>query len=173
MSQKIFKFNLNVLCAFNGAAVGDGVGLALVADIVIAARSAYFYLSSIPRLGIIPDLGSTWLLSRLIGRARATALSTLGHKLTAAHCAQWSVMWFGVDDGDLVTEARIIAHQLAALPAHGVIETRRALTAAGNNDLAAQMEDERERQRELIDLPSFVEGVQGFRDKRAPVFSAR
>ena len=167
------QFPIPVVCALNGAAVGGGVGLALAADIVIAARSAYFYLSSIPRLGIIPDLGSTWFLSRLIGRARATALCLLGHKLTAEQAAQWGVVWFCVDDADLMTEARIIAPQLAALPAHGVIETRRALTAAANNDLAAQLEYERERQRELIDLPSFVEGVQGFRDKRAPVFSAR
>ncbi|TDK65734.1 enoyl-CoA hydratase [Sapientia aquatica] len=168
---ELHEFPIPVVCALNGAAVGGGVGLALAADIVVAARSSYFYLSSIPRLGIVPDLGSTWFLSRLIGRARATAITLLGHRLPAEQAAQWGMVWLCVDDADLMTKARSIAHQLGALPVHGVIEARRAFDAADKNNLAKQLDYERGRQRELIDLPSFAQGVQAFIEKRVPVFS--
>jgi len=60
-----------VVCAVNGPAAGAGVGIALAGDVVLAARSAYFYLSFLPRLGLVPDLGCTWFIPRLVGPARA------------------------------------------------------------------------------------------------------
>ncbi len=64
-----------VVCAVNGPAAGAGVGLALAGDVVLAARSAYFYLSFLPKLGIVPDLGCTWFLPRLVGPARALGMA--------------------------------------------------------------------------------------------------
>lgn len=94
-----------LVAALNGVAVGAGVGIALAADIVIAARSSYFYLPFMPKLGIVPDLGSTWFLERSLGRARATAMTLLGTKLPAQTAEQWGLVWACADDADLRDEA--------------------------------------------------------------------
>lgn len=162
-----------VLTVLNGAAVGGGVGLALAADIVIAARSAYFYLPSMPRLGLVPDLGATWFLHEQVGRSRALALTLLGDRLPAEQAAQWGLIWACVDDDALRTESMKLARRLAALPAHAALETRRAYQAARSNDLSAQLAHEAARQRELIDRESFAEGVRAFAERRDPVFAGR
>jgi 2-(1,2-epoxy-1,2-dihydrophenyl)acetyl-CoA isomerase len=159
-----------VVSAVNGPAAGAGVALALSADVVIAARSAYFYLPFMPRLGIVPDLGTTWFLERSVGRARAVALSLLGDKLTAEQAVQWGLIWSCVDDSVLRHDALAIAQRLARLPSHAAREIRNAYESAGNETLDAQMHYEAERQRELIDRPEFAEGVKAFLAKREPVF---
>jgi len=159
-----------VVSAVNGPAAGAGVGLALAADVVLAARSAYFYLPFMPRLGIVPDLGTTWFLERSIGRARAVALTLLGDRLSAEQAAQWGLIWSCVDDAALRQEALATAQRLARLPAHAAREIRNAYESAGSVPLEAQMHYEAERQRELIDRPEFAEGVKAFGEKRDPVF---
>lgn len=162
-----------VVNALNGACAGAGAGLALCADIVIAARSAYLYLPFLPKLGIAPDMGSTWFLERLAGRSRAMGLALLGDKLSAEQAQQWGLVWQVVDDAALRPEAQAIAQRLARLPAHAVGEARRAFAAAASNDLRSQLAYEAGRQRELIDGPDFAEGVRAFREKREPNFGSR
>lgn len=162
-----------VVCAVNGAAAGGGVGLALAADIVIAARSAYFYLPFVPALGLVPDMGSSWFLPRAVGRARALGLTLLGDRLSADRAVQMGLIWGSVDDDELEAETARMAARLAALPAHAVVETRALFSAAERNDLGAQLAFERERQRLLIDGPSFQEGVRAFLEKRRPRFDGR
>jgi 2-(1,2-epoxy-1,2-dihydrophenyl)acetyl-CoA isomerase len=162
-----------VVSAVNGACAGAGVGVALAADVVLAARSAYFYLPFIPRLGIVPDLGTTWFLERALGRARAVAMSLLGDRLPAEQAAQWGLVWQCIDDADLPAQALAIAQRLAALPAHAAQEIRSVYELAGRQTLVEQMRSEAERQRELIDRPTFAEGVQAFLGKREPVFPPR
>jgi 2-(1,2-epoxy-1,2-dihydrophenyl)acetyl-CoA isomerase len=162
-----------VLTALNGGAVGGGVGLALAADVVIAARSAYFYLPSMPRLGLVPDLGASWFLRRQLGRARAMGMTLLGERLSAEQAAQWGLIWKCVDDAGLRTESLALARRLAVLPAHAALETRCADHAAGGASLAAQLAYEAARQRELIDRDSFGEGVRAFAERRDPVFPGR
>ncbi|MBC5767071.1 enoyl-CoA hydratase-related protein [Ramlibacter albus] len=161
-----------VVCAIPGVAAGAGVGIALAADIVVAARSAYFYLPFIPKLGIVPDLGTTWFLQQLVGRGRAAALTLLGDRLSAEKAEQWGVVWACMDDADLADKATQLARQLAKLPAGAALETRRAYEAASRNDLRAQLQYEADRQRELLDRPEFDEGVRAFLEKREPRFHA-
>lgn len=160
-----------VVSALPGVVAGAGIGIALAADIVIAARSAYFYLPFVPKLGILPDLGTTWFLERLLGRGRATALTLLGHRLSAEKAQQWGLIWSCVDDAALHDEAMQLARQLAKLPGHAVLETRSAYAAAARNDLTAQLQHEAERQAVLIDRPEFEEGVRAFLEKRDPDFT--
>ena len=162
-----------VVSAVNGPCAGAGVGVALAADVVIAARSAYFYLPFMPRLGIVPDLGTTWFLDRFVGRARATALALLGDRLPAEQAVQWGLIWSCADDAALLDEALALARRLAQLPAHAAPEIRRASDAAGANTLLEQLHYEASRQRELIDRPEFREGVRAFLEKRDPVFPPR
>lgn len=159
-----------VISAVNGPAAGAGVGLALAADIVLAARSAYFYLPFLPKLGIVPDAGCTWFMPRLIGHGRALGLTLLGEKLSAERAEQWGLIWECVDDAALLSRASIVARQLAALPAHAAIEARRAFDASERHTLSEQLQYERDRQRALIDGPSFSEGVRAFMGKRVPKF---
>lgn len=160
-----------VVAAVNGVAAGAGVGLALAADITLAARSASFFLSFCPKLGLIPDVGTTWFLPRRIGLARATALSLLGNKLGAEEAAQWGLVWQCVDDAQLFDTAMQIARSLARLPSGIALELRRALGQSQLNALGPQLDYERERQCVLIETTAFREGVNAFREKRQPQFS--
>ncbi|ATA52231.1 enoyl-CoA hydratase [Variovorax boronicumulans] len=162
-----------VVAAVNGPAAGAGVGLALAADVTIAARSAYFYLPFLPKLGIVPDLGCTWAIPRRAGRARAMGMALLDERLSAGRAVQWGLIWACADDEQLMDEARAIAQRLARLPAHAVLEARGAFEASEHHTLKEQLHYESERQRALIDRPSFREGVSAFLQKRPPVFETR
>jgi len=162
-----------VVAAVNGPAAGAGVGLALAADVTIAARSAYFYLPFLPKLGIVPDLGCTWAIPRRAGRARAMGMALLDERLSAGRAVQWGLIWACADDEQLMDEARAIAQRLARLPAHAVLEAREAFDASEHHTLKEQLHYESERQRALIDRPSFREGVSAFLQKRPPVFEGR
>ncbi|NDZ18905.1 enoyl-CoA hydratase [Variovorax sp. WS11] len=162
-----------VVCAVNGAAAGGGVGFALAADMVIAARSAYFYLPFVPALGLVPDMGASWVLPRAVGRARALGLALTGNKLSAETAVQWGLIWACVDDADLQEQALQLAAQLAALPAGAITEARQLFAAAESNTFEDQLALERSRQMELIDRPNFAEGVAAFTARRKPAFKGR
>lgn len=162
-----------VVCAINGVAAGGGVGLALAGDMVVAARSAYFYLPFVPALGLVPDMGASWVLPRAVGRARALGLALMGEKLPAAKAAEWGLIWSCVDDAALLQEARTLAARLASMPAPAIVEARAVFAASERNDLDAQLALERERQEVLIDQPSFGEGLRAFGERRPPAFRGR
>jgi 2-(1,2-epoxy-1,2-dihydrophenyl)acetyl-CoA isomerase len=159
-----------VVCAINGVAAGGGVGLALASDLVVAAKSAYFYLPFIPSLGAVPDMGATWALPRAIGHARTLGLALTGEKLPAQTALEWGLIWACVEDDSLEAEARRLARQLAAMPDHAILEARAIFAAAERNTLAQQLDLERTRQMELVDGQSFAEGVRAFSERRQPNF---
>lgn len=167
---RLHTLRVPVLTVVNGPAAGAGVGLALAGDMVVAATSAYFYLPFLPRLGIVPDGGSTWFLPRLVGPARALGMSLLGERLSATEAANWGLIWRAIPDEQLAPESQQLAARLAALPAHAIQEARRAFAAAQTNSLEAQLDYEAARQTELIDRPEFAEGVAAFLEKRPPLF---
>ncbi len=173
MIQSLRTLPVPVVCAVNGAAAGGGFGLALAGDVVLAARSAFFYLSFIPALGIVPDMGASWALTRSVGRARGLALALTGERLSAEQAAAWGLIWACVEDDQLRAEAMQMARRLAALPAHAIGEARALFDAAESNSLADQLALERARQAELIDGDSFAEGVRAFMERRKPVFRGR
>ena len=158
------------VAAVNGVAAGMGVSIALAADIVIAADEASFVLTFAPKLGLVPDLGASWKLPRLIGWARAQAITMLGERVGAAQAAQWGMIWRALPGNELQLTSLQLAQRLADAPAGVCREVRHTLAAAQLNDLPAQMDHERLCQRELLDLPSFAEGLRAFQEKRAPRF---
>ncbi|PKQ03883.1 MAG: enoyl-CoA hydratase [Alphaproteobacteria bacterium HGW-Alphaproteobacteria-12] len=172
MMRELYALPKPIICAVNGVAAGGGVGLALAADIVIAAKSASFVQVFGPRLGLIPDLGCTWHLPRLVGRARALGLTLTGDKLPAETAAEWGLIWKCVADEALMDEARGVAAKLAKGPINAFGEIRRAIDAAGNNDYSAQLDYERDVQGVLGDHPNFAEGVKAFLTKKEPAFKA-
>jgi 2-(1,2-epoxy-1,2-dihydrophenyl)acetyl-CoA isomerase len=159
-----------VVAAVNGVCAGAGVSIALAADIVLASEQASFVLTFAPRLGLVPDLGASWKLPRLIGWARAQAVTMLGEKINAETAERWGMIWRSVPAATLMTQSLDTATRLAANPAQICREVREVFAAGQLNSLAAQMDVERLRQRHLLDRPSFHEGVKAFEEKRSPNF---
>ncbi|MEO8132750.1 MAG: 2-(1,2-epoxy-1,2-dihydrophenyl)acetyl-CoA isomerase PaaG [Betaproteobacteria bacterium] len=163
------KLPVPVIAAVNGVAAGAGANIALACDIVIAAESASF-IQAFCKIGLIPDSGGTWFLPRLVGSARATGLAMLGDKLPAKQAAEWGLIWRCVPDAELASTVAGMAQQFAAAPTLGLAGTKAALQASADNDLAAQLELERDVQRELGRSDDYREGVAAFMAKRPPQF---
>jgi 2-(1,2-epoxy-1,2-dihydrophenyl)acetyl-CoA isomerase len=166
-----YQLRVPVVVAVNGVAAGAGVSLALQGDIVLAAKSATFIELFAPKLGLIPDLGSTFFLPRLVGTARAKGLTLLGDKLTTADAADWGLIWACVDDAVLLERAQSIAQRLAAGPTQAYQRIKTVFNIQPPATLAEQLALEAEHQAALGDTKDFAEGVTAFRDKRAPKFS--
>lgn len=150
LTQAIAECTVPVVAAVNGPCVGAGVGIALAADIVVAARSAYFLVPQVPQLGAVPDLGATWSLPRLLGRSRALGMALLGERIDAARAEQWGLIWRCVDDAALLEEAHALARRLGNASAAALRDTRRLVDAATTSTLAQQLDDECTAQRRHV-----------------------
>ena len=154
-----------VVCAVNGVAAGAGANIALACDVVLAARSASF-VQSFARLGLVPDSGGTWFLPRLVGPARAMGLALLAEPLPAEDAERWGLIWKVVDDAQLMSEATALARKLAAGPTKGYGLIKRALQASQGNSLDAQLDLERDLQREAGFSEEYRKGVAAFLEKK-------
>ena len=163
---------LPVVCAVNGVAAGAGANIALACDIVVATKSASF-VQAFCKIGLIPDSGGTYFLPRLAGTARAMGLAMLGDRLTAEQAAQWGLIWRWVEDGEFTAVVETLVAQLAQAPTRGLGAIKRALHAAERNSLEAQLDVERDLQRELGNSDDYREGVAAFLAKRPPHFTGR
>jgi 2-(1,2-epoxy-1,2-dihydrophenyl)acetyl-CoA isomerase len=161
-----------VVCAVNGVAAGAGANVALACDIVLAARSAKF-IQAFAKIGLVPDAGGSWSLARILGEPRAKALALLAEPLDAETAASWGLIWKAVDDAALLDEAKAVATRLAAGPTRGLGLTKRAIQAAATNTLDAQLDLERDLQREAGRTADYAEGVTAFLEKRKPEFAGR
>lgn len=170
--RSIRNFPAPVICAVNGVAAGAGSSLAINCDIVLAAQSAKF-IQSFGKVGLIPDTGGSWQLTRLIGEARAKGLAMTAEPLPAQTAADWGLIWKCLPDAELMTEARALAARLAAGPSFGFAQTKRAIDAAQTNSLDAHLDLEAELMRECGRSADYAEGVAAFLDKRAPEFTGK
>ena len=161
-----------IVVAVNGVAAGGGFSLAMAGDIIVAARSASF-IQVFSRIGLVPDLGSTWLLPRLVGRQRALELMLLNEPLSAERAHEWGLVRQVVDDAQLLGEAVHVAQRLAAGPTRALVATRALLEESEHASYAAQFQREIEVQADIRRSEDALEGRNAFVEKRAARFSGR
>jgi 2-(1,2-epoxy-1,2-dihydrophenyl)acetyl-CoA isomerase len=126
-----------------------------------------------PKLGLMPDLGSTFHLPRLVGTARAKGLALLGDALTAADAANWGLIWACVEDAALQSQAESTARRFAVGPTQAIQRIKAVFNVGPPRTLTEQLAFEAVAQAELGDTQDFAEGVQAFRHKRAPIFTGK
>ena len=170
--RRLKELPLPVVAAVHGIAAGAGANVALACDLVVAGRGASF-VQAFAKVGLIPDAGGTWTLTRRLGEARALGLALTGAPLSGEDAAAWGLIWKAVDDDAVLAEAEALAGELAQGPTRAFALTKRAVRDAAVNDLDAQLGREADLQREAGHGEDFREGVRAFLDKRAPVFKGR
>lgn len=170
--EAIFALPIPVVAAVNGPCAGAGCSLALAADIVVAARSAYF-LQAFVNIGLIPDAGATWLLPRLAGRARAMEMMMLGERISAERALEWGMISRVVDDEHLPSEAVALATRLAQGPTQALGLIRKLAREAGHLPLSDALAAERAAQREAGRTQDFRDAVLAFLQKRQARFEGR
>lgn len=170
--RKMRNLDMPVVNAINGVAAGAGMSFALLGDIILAGRSAYF-LQAFSRIGLVPDAGSTYLLPRKIGVARAMELSLLAEKLPAEKALDWGLINAVHDDDKLMEEAEKIAQKLASGPTVSYSRIRKLYRDTFENSFEEQIMGERLYQRECGQSSDFMEGVGAFLQKRKAVFTGK
>ena len=161
-----------VIAKVNGVAAGAGASLAMACDIAVAARSAKF-IQSFSALGLVPDTGGSWHLTRHLGQARAMALALTGEPLSAEQAAEWGLIWKCVDDDALDTEVDALAAKLAALPPLGLAAIKRIVRTSWDRSLTQELDLQRDEMRRLGFTLDYREGVAAFLEKRPPVFTGQ
>jgi 2-(1,2-epoxy-1,2-dihydrophenyl)acetyl-CoA isomerase len=170
--ERLFALPIPFITAVNGPAAGAGCSFALAGDIVIAARSAYF-LQAFVNIGLVPDVGSTWLLPRLAGRARAQAMMMLGERISAEQALEWGMVYKVVEDNALMTEANALAARLARGPTRAYALIRQGIRDCMDKPLTEALMVERRNQLAAGRTADFAEGVAAFLQKRPANFSGR
>ena len=167
--MRLLRLPAPLVVAVNGAAAGAGCPLALCGDFVIAAHSAYFQCG-FARIGLIPDLGATWLLPRLIGRARAHAMMMLDQRVPASLAREWGMIHRCVDDGDLHAAAESLAAELAKGPTQALVAIRQVVLDGLGVSLSSALQQEARAQHTACLSGDFKEGIEAFFAKRPPAF---
>lgn len=170
--ERLFALPVPFVTAVNGPAAGAGASLALAGDIVVAGASAYF-LQAFVNIGLVPDVGATWLLPRLAGRARAQAMMMLGERVPAATALDWGMIWQVVADDALPATAQALAARLAAGPTQAYALIRHGIRDCLDAPLSAALAIERRNQRTAGQTADFAEGVTAFLQKRPARFTGK
>ncbi len=167
--RRLRNLHCPIVTSVNGAAAGAWHELRPMGDMILCARSAYF-LQAFRRIGLVPDCGSTWLLPRLIGRARSVELSLMGERLPAEKALEWGLVNRVDDDAALWEETMKLARDLANGPTVALSLIRKLYWESPDNSFEDQLNLEFELQRQAGATEDFREGVTAFLEKRPAKF---
>jgi 2-(1,2-epoxy-1,2-dihydrophenyl)acetyl-CoA isomerase len=161
-----------IIARVNGVAAGAGASLALACDIVIAASTAKF-IQSFSALGLVPDTGGSWHLTRHLGQARAMGLALTGEPLDAPKAEEWGLIWKCVGGEWLDEETDRLAAKLASLPPLGLAAIKKIIRTSWDRSLDEELDLQRDEMRRLGFTEDYREGVAAFLEKRPATFSGR
>jgi 2-(1,2-epoxy-1,2-dihydrophenyl)acetyl-CoA isomerase len=170
--RRLRNLHCPIVTAVNGPAAGAGMSFALMGDMILCARSSYF-LQAFRRIGLVPDCGSTWLLPRMIGKARSVELSLMGERLPAEKALEWGLVNRVHDDAALMDEAMKLAHELANGPTVALSLIRKLYWDSSENTFEDQLNLEFQSQRLAGRTSDFKEGVTAFLEKRPAKFTGK
>jgi 2-(1,2-epoxy-1,2-dihydrophenyl)acetyl-CoA isomerase len=169
---KMREIDKPVICAVNGVAAGAGANIALAGDIVVASETASF-IQAFSKIGLIPDSGGTFMLPRLIGFQKASALMMLGDKVDAKAAEQMGMIYKTIPAEGFHELALGLAEQVAAMPTYALALTKQALNQSLSNNLRDQLLYEDKLQQKASKSDDYQEGVNAFIEKRKPAFKGK
>ena len=172
MIEAITDCPIPTISAVNGPAAGAGANLALAADVVIAAESAYF-LQAFARIGLIPDAGGTYWLPRQMGAAKAMGAALFAEPISAKQADAWGMIWEAVADDEFDAHWRARAAHLAIGPTEAYANIKRAIRGSWENGFRDQLDVEAKLQGRCGRTRDFQEGVLAFLEKRNAAFEGR
>lgn len=167
--RKIRDLEKPIVAAINGVAAGAGANIALSCDIVVANETACF-IQAFSKIGLIPDSGGTFMLPRLIGWQKASAIMMLGDKISATEAERLGMIYKYFTAEAFENESKAIVNTLAQMPTKGLAFTKKALNWSFSHTFDEQLMNEDKLQRRAAETADFKEGVQAFLEKRNPVF---
>ena len=170
--KRIRTIEKPIIAAVNGIAAGAGANIALACDITIASESASF-LQAFSKIGLIPDSGGTFMLPRLIGWQKASALMMLGEKIPAQEAERMGMIYKVFPNKTFEKAAFDLLDQLATMPTKGIALTKKALNYSFFSDLDKQLDIEEQLQSIAGQTEDYKEGIDAFIDKRNPVFKGQ
>jgi 2-(1,2-epoxy-1,2-dihydrophenyl)acetyl-CoA isomerase len=172
LMMNLARLNMPIITAINGAAAGVGCSIGLAGDFVLASKSGYF-LQAFVNIGLVPDGGASWMLPRLVGKARATEMMMLGEKISGEKAEDWGLIYKCVEDDVLQAEARALAIRLANGPTVSYAVMRKNILTSLENSYAEALLAEAEGQRIAGGSDDAAEGGKAFLEKRKPQFKGR
>lgn len=158
-----------IICAVNGVAAGAGANIALNCDIVVAKESARF-IQSFSQVGLVPDCNGTWILPKLIGMARAKAVTMLATPVGAEQACDWGMIYEVYTDNEYDSEVEKLVKKIASRPTLALSHTKALMEQSYKNTYDEQLDAERDIQRMMGLTQDFKEGVSAFAEKRKPEF---
>jgi 2-(1,2-epoxy-1,2-dihydrophenyl)acetyl-CoA isomerase len=167
--RRIRQLEKPVVAAVNGVAAGAGANIALCCDIIVAAQSADF-IQAFSKIGLIPDSSGSYILPRLIGWQKASALMMLGEKVSAEEAGKMGMIYKFFPDETFAENALNLAKYLSEMPTKGLSYTKRLLNSSMTASFEEQLKQEDIFQMKAAQTEDYREGVKAFMEKRKPNF---